>query len=152
MTNQEIQTLAQLLEDDDNAVRHNAILALGKIEATEAVPTLIRTLHQEKDIDAFIIYTDSIPKNSNLRSPSEALNQYNEKMEKNAKLIICAMRSNEFTIADPENPNMLDICGFDKCVPEIISSFCQNLINAKCNVCHECREMKYNHCPLPSSG
>ncbi|MEM7029375.1 MAG: HEAT repeat domain-containing protein [Chloroflexota bacterium] len=49
MKKQEIRTLTQLLEDDDNAVRHNAILALGKIEANQAVPTLIKTLHQEKD-------------------------------------------------------------------------------------------------------
>lgn len=40
-----------------------------------------------------------------------------------AKLIVCAMESSKFSIADPRNPNMLDVVGFDTNTPKIISEF-----------------------------
>lgn len=33
------------------------------------------------------------------------------------------MASNSFTIADPNDPGMLDIVGFDSAAPEVISNF-----------------------------
>lgn len=40
-----------------------------------------------------------------------------------AKLIVLGMASTEFSIADPSDPNMLDICGMDSSVPELIKEF-----------------------------
>ena len=37
------------------------------------------------------------------------------------------MASNGFTIADPEDPGMLDIVGFDSAAPEVISNFVNGL-------------------------
>ena len=34
-----------------------------------------------------------------------------------------AMTANEFTIADPDDPGMLDIVGLDSSVPELIRAF-----------------------------
>lgn len=40
-----------------------------------------------------------------------------------AKLIVCGMTSTNFTIADPTDPGMLDVVGFDSAVPELVRSF-----------------------------
>ena len=74
------------------------------------------------DVDVFIVYTDSDTNSRN--HPHKALQRYREKMGKpNAKLIVIAMTSNGFSIADPNDRNMLDIVGFDPAVPEMIHKF-----------------------------
>jgi 60 kDa SS-A/Ro ribonucleoprotein len=40
-----------------------------------------------------------------------------------AKLVVVAMTSNGFSIADPNDGGMLDVVGFDAATPEVISSF-----------------------------
>jgi len=40
-----------------------------------------------------------------------------------AKLIVVAMTSNGFTIADPDDAGMLDVVGFDTATPQVISDF-----------------------------
>lgn len=40
-----------------------------------------------------------------------------------AKLIVLAMTATNFTIADPNDSNMLDIVGFDPSIHEMISKF-----------------------------
>lgn len=75
------------------------------------------------DVDVFIVYTDS-DTGYGRTDPSDALREYRRAMKKpNAKLIVMAMTSNGFTIADPEDKGMLDIVGFDTGVPEMISEF-----------------------------
>ena len=41
----------------------------------------------------------------------------------NAKLVVVAMASNKFSIADPNDPNMLDICGFSPETFDAIQEF-----------------------------
>ncbi|KAH7709094.1 CBN-ROP-1 protein [Aphelenchoides avenae] len=40
-----------------------------------------------------------------------------------AKLVVMGMTSTNFTIADPSDPGMLDVCGFDSAIPELVRSF-----------------------------
>ncbi len=40
-----------------------------------------------------------------------------------ARLVVVAMTSNGFSIADPEDPVMLDVAGFDARMPEVIATF-----------------------------
>ena len=40
-----------------------------------------------------------------------------------SKLVVVGMQSNGFTIADPNDPGMLDVVGFDSATPEIITNF-----------------------------
>lgn len=40
-----------------------------------------------------------------------------------ARLIVMGMTATNFTIADPTDPGMLDICGFDSAVPELVKEF-----------------------------
>lgn len=40
-----------------------------------------------------------------------------------AKLIVMGMTARECSIADPTDAGMLDICGFDSAVPELVRDF-----------------------------
>ena len=75
------------------------------------------------DIDVFIVYTDSDTGYS-FKDPGDIMKTYRKVMNKpEAKLIVMGMTSNGFSIADPNDKNMLDIVGFDTSVPEMISEF-----------------------------
>jgi 60 kDa SS-A/Ro ribonucleoprotein len=74
------------------------------------------------DVDVFVCYTDNEVNQGS--HPSTLLKKYRTIMNKpNAKLIVTAMESNGFTIADPLDSNMLDVVGFDSNTPAVISSF-----------------------------
>lgn len=56
--------------------------------------------------------------------PHEALKKYRTEMNiPDAKLVVCGMTSTGFTIADPTDPGMLDVVGFDSAVPDLVRSF-----------------------------
>ncbi|XP_057299954.1 RNA-binding protein RO60-like [Hydractinia symbiolongicarpus] len=98
-------------------------------------------LQENLDIDVFIVYTDSDTWSGRIHPPI-ALRKYNAAKGKNAKLIVCAMQTNDFTIADPNDPNMMDICGFDTSVPDIISEFAKDTLSGQCDVCTDCKAVK----------
>ena len=99
---------------------------------------MVYALQKKVEVDCFIVYTDSDTW-SGRTHPPQALRSYNEKMNRDAKLIVCAMQSNGFTIADPEDRNMMDMCGFDASCPEIIAEFAKGGLHHKCKVCEECK-------------
>ncbi len=72
--------------------------------------------------DAFVVLTDS-ETNSHAIHPSKALQQYRAKLGVAAKLVVVAMVSNGFSIADPNDRGMLDVVGFDTAVPGLIADF-----------------------------
>jgi len=72
--------------------------------------------------DAFCVYTDN-ETYAGRPHPSQALEQYRQKTGIDAKLIVIGMTGNRFSIADPSDPGMLDISGFDSAVPQVISEF-----------------------------
>jgi len=74
------------------------------------------------EVDAFIVYTDN-ETNTGATHPSQALLEYRRAMGIDARLIVAAFSSNGFSIADPNDPGMLDVVGFDSAVPNLISSF-----------------------------
>lgn len=107
--------------------------------ATDCSLPMEYAIQQSKEVDAFIVYTDNDTQIGR-RHPVVALRDYNTKMKRNAKLIVVGMTSNGFTIADPLDPNMLDVVGFDSDVPNLISMFVQDQLNEKCAAaCTECR-------------
>ena len=80
-------------------------------------------LENMKQFDVFVVFTDS-ETDSHHTSPAEALRQYRRQTGiSEAKLIVCAMESNSFPIADPDDLNMLDMVGFDSSGPEVIRCF-----------------------------
>ena len=90
--------------------------------ATDCAVPMIHALNNKIKYDVFIIYTDSETWVGDIH-PSEALKKYRDKMGIDAKLIVCATRSTNFSIADPKDKGMLDIGGFDSSAPTIISEF-----------------------------
>lgn len=83
-------------------------------------------LYAAKDrvpVDLFVIYTDNETNAYNSVHPCVALKQYRQAMGIPAKLVVCAMSSSGFTIADPNDGGSLDVVGFDTAVPSLIHDF-----------------------------
>lgn len=56
--------------------------------------------------------------------PAAALLNYRKYSENpSVKMIVCGMTATEFSVADPDDKNMLDIAGFDSSAPSLISEF-----------------------------
>ena len=45
-----------------------------------------------------------------------------------AKLVVVAMTSGGFTLADPDDAGMLDVVGFDSACPEILRAFAEGSV------------------------
>jgi 60 kDa SS-A/Ro ribonucleoprotein len=86
-----------------------------------ALPMLWAAKHKVK-VDTFIIYTDSETW-AGTPHPSQALKDYRQKMGIPAKLVVVAMTSNGFSIADPKDGGMMDVVGFDTHAPVFINDF-----------------------------
>ncbi len=92
-------------------------------EGTDCALPMIWAKDNNKLIDVFIVYTDSETLYGTVH-PAEALRHYRKASGIwQAKLIVCGLTSNGFTIADPNDPGMLDMVGFDSAGPEIIRNF-----------------------------
>ena len=74
------------------------------------------------EVDTFYVYTDNETW-SGRGHPVEALKAYRKKSGINAKLIVVAMTSTGFSIADPNDGGMLDVVGFDSAAPAVMADF-----------------------------
>jgi len=74
------------------------------------------------EADVFIVITDNETWFGKIH-PVQALNKYRKQTGIDAKLVVLAMTSTGFSIADPNDSGMLDICGMDSAVPTLISDF-----------------------------
>lgn len=90
--------------------------------STDCSLPMRKALEFGTEIDAFVIYTDSETWSGNIH-PFQALQQYRDRTGIPAKLIVVAMTSTGFTIADPNDAGMLDVVGFDTATPNLISHF-----------------------------
>ena len=96
------------------------------------------------DVDIFIIYTDSETWYGSVHPPV-ALKRYNKQVKKangkaDAKVIVCGLEADSFSVADPDDPNMMDMVGFDVSAPDIIAEFAKGEIAEPCSVCDSCTE------------
>ncbi len=74
------------------------------------------------EADAFVVYTDSETWYGAIH-PSQALDKYRRETGIPARLVVVGMTANQFSIADPNDPGMLDVVGFDTATPNLISDF-----------------------------
>lgn len=86
-----------------------------------ALPMIEATKFNMK-IDAFVVYTDSETYAPSIH-PQVALEEYRKHSGIDAKLIVVGMSANSLTIADPKDPNTLNLAGFDTSTPNLISMF-----------------------------
>jgi 60 kDa SS-A/Ro ribonucleoprotein len=90
---------------------------------TDCALPMVHALQQKADVDVFVVYTDNETYFGNIH-PVQALAKYRKDMNKpHAKLVVVGMLGSPFTIADPKDPYMLDVVGFDTEAPQVISSF-----------------------------
>lgn len=79
-------------------------------------------LANKLEVDTFVIITDS-ETNANTIHPFVALQDYRKKTGIPARLVVIAMTSTGFSIADPSDAGMLDMVGFDASGPAILADF-----------------------------
>ena len=90
--------------------------------STDCALPMQHALKTGMEVDTFIIYTDNETWAGSMH-PSQALLEYRRKTGINAKLIVVGMTATGFSIADPNDPGMLDVVGFDAATPGVISDF-----------------------------
>ena len=73
-------------------------------------------------VDTFVVYTDNETWAGNVH-PHQALRQYRDWSGIDARLVVVGLTATDFTIADPTDPGMLDIAGFDSAVPTLLTDF-----------------------------
>ena len=94
--------------------------------ATDCALPMLYAIDNNIPIDVFVIWTDNETWYGDV-DPHIALKKYREKMGINAKLVVCGVTATNFTIADPNDPGMLDVVGFDSAVPMLIDQFSKEI-------------------------
>jgi 60 kDa SS-A/Ro ribonucleoprotein len=103
----------------DDVLAATAGLAFG---GTDCALPMLEARRRGWEVDVFVIYTDSETWAGPVH-PAQALRQYRDATGIAAKLVVVAMASNGFTIADPRDAGMLDVVGFDAATPALIGDF-----------------------------
>lgn len=94
---------------------------INNFGGTDCALPMTWALRNGHEFDLFVVYTDGETWAGH-GHPSKALKNYRSLVPE-AKLVVVAVTATEVSIADPKDPGMLDIAGFDTAAPEIISSF-----------------------------
>ena len=103
----------------DDAVKAVSDLPFG---GTDCALPMLYAQAREREVDTFVIYTDSETWAGDVH-PAQALADYRAASAIAARLVVVGMVSNGFSIADPADPGMLDVVGFDTATPQLISDF-----------------------------
>jgi 60 kDa SS-A/Ro ribonucleoprotein len=108
----------------DDAIRAVSDLPFG---GTDCSLPMRSALAQKREVETFVVLTDSETWAGPIH-PVEALREYRERSGIAARLVVVGMVANAFSIADPDDPGMLDVVGFDTATPEIISGFARGAL------------------------
>jgi len=103
----------------EQVVKHMADIQGGSTNC--AIPLEWATANKVP-VDTFVLYTDN-ETYAGHSHPAESLKKYRKKMGIDAKMIVVGLTATKASIADPADPLMLDVCGFDKSLPGLISEF-----------------------------
>jgi 60 kDa SS-A/Ro ribonucleoprotein len=103
----------------DDAVATLARLPMG---GTDCALPMVVAARERWAVDTFVVYTDNETWAGAIH-PAQALRQYRERTGIAAKLVVVAMASNGFSIADPDDAGMLDVVGLDAATPQVIADF-----------------------------
>ena len=93
------------------------------VGVTDCAAPILWAMREDKEFDVFIVYTACETAQGHVPA-ADALREYSRRSGiHNAKLIACAFASTGFTIADPNDPGMLDMAGFDSNGPAVMNTF-----------------------------
>jgi 60 kDa SS-A/Ro ribonucleoprotein len=108
----------------DDVVKTVSDLPFG---GTDCALPMQYALVNEREIDTFVIYTDSETWAGDVH-PVQALRDYRSASGIDARLVVVGMVSNGFSIADPTDPGTLDVVGFDTTTPQLVSDFARGAL------------------------
>lgn len=103
----------------DDIVRYMKGIPMG---GTDCALPVKMAIEKKIAVDAFVLYTDNETWHGS-HHVVQLLQQYRQQMGVAAKLITVNMVANTTSVADPTDAGMLDVCGFDTSVPNVISTF-----------------------------
>lgn len=89
---------------------------------TDCAQPMLWAIENNVEADIFVIYTDNETW-AGMVHPVQALDMYRQKTGIPAKLAVVAMTANDVSIADPNDPGMLDFVGLDSSTPAVLQSF-----------------------------
>lgn len=90
--------------------------------STDCAQPMLWALENGVAIDTFVVITDNETWAGKVK-PAQALAKYRKETGIPARLAVLGVASNDFTIADPKDSGMLDMCGFDSNSPRILADF-----------------------------
>lgn len=91
-------------------------------QRTDCALPMLEATSKKLEVDTFIIFTDNETWHGNIH-PYQALKNYRQKSGIDAKLIVAAVTSTGFSIADPSDGGMLDVVGGDANLPKLVTDF-----------------------------
>ena len=100
-------------------VRKTADQNFGRTDC--ALPMLFAA-ERKLEVDTFFIFTDNETWFGKIH-PHVALQNYRQSSGIDAKLIVAAATATEFSIANPTDRGMLDVCGGDSNLPKLVTEF-----------------------------
>jgi 60 kDa SS-A/Ro ribonucleoprotein len=103
----------------DDVLQRISGLPFGRTDC--ALPMLWATANKVK-VDTFVVYTDNETWAGSVH-PHQALRGYRDWSGIDARLVVVGLTATDFTIADPADPGMLDIAGFDSALPTLLTDF-----------------------------
>lgn len=103
----------------DDAVRSIEGLPFG---GTDCSLPATWAREQGHDFDAITIYTDNETWAGAVHA-FQALTQYRAQVGHRVSQVVAGMTATNFTIADPRDPDSLDVVGMDSAVPNLIANF-----------------------------
>ncbi len=125
--NYHIQAFADRLMPVDISKTDSLESVIKKIDRLPASSTdcslpVVWALEGKIPVDVFQIITDNETWSGNIH-PHQALELYRKQEGRNAKMVVVGMTSTGFTIANPNDPGMLDVVGFDTSAPAVMADF-----------------------------
>ncbi len=96
----------------------------GPFGSTRCSAAMEYAIQNRLPVDAFGIFTDNETNSDYNLPPHKTVELYRQKSgKKNAKLFVVGTTSTNISIANPLDPNMLDVAGFDADAPRVIMDF-----------------------------
>jgi 60 kDa SS-A/Ro ribonucleoprotein len=101
-----------------SAIKKASDLNFGGTDASSAYNWMIKN---KCYADVICFWTDS-ESWAGYKHPSQALAEYRQKVNPDAKAIYISLAVNKITLVDPKDPNSWDIAGFDPSTPRLIQA------------------------------
>ena len=89
---------------------------------TDCALPMLWALANKVRFDTCVILTDNETWAGSMH-PHQALRRYRDWSGIDARLVVVGLTATDFTIADPADPGMLDVAGFDSALPTLLNDF-----------------------------